>query len=66
MIELIDELVESDSSSNLMDDNELIEEAQVQEVNVLLDSPHPSPSMIIEPLPDIGTEPLRPSTQVPS
>ena len=56
MIGLIDEIVESEFSSNLMKDDEPIDETQVQEVNALLDSPqplHPPPwSMKIKPLPD--------------
>ena len=66
IINLIDEIVESESSSNLLKDNEPFNETQVQEI---FDSPQPlhlQPwSIQIKPLPDLESEPLHPSIQAP-
>ena len=58
VFKLIDEIVDSDSSLKLIKDNfldESIEETQVQEVNILLDSPHPPhPLKFFNPVFDLG------------
>ena len=72
IIDLIDEIVETNSSLDLKKEDFLdkpIEETQNQEMNALFDSPHPAHSLPwsikIEPLPKLETEPLRSSIQAP-
>ena len=58
VVEIIDEIVESNASIKLIKDDfldEPIEKIQVQEVNTLFDSPHPPyPLEFINPIFDMG------------
>ena len=69
VINQIDEIVESNSSLDLLQDDEPTEDTQTQEVNTLLNLPQPSHSLPwsvkIEPLPERKIEPIRPSIQAP-